>query len=146
MPVTFWFEILGNNYEQKIRVALNFTSLHQKSKNVAGDFHKLNVIFICQNKCTFIKLIFCVTSYFVEIKRNLSAFLRIRFPTFEKIFPIIRIKFPSSYSLNAMVGEALLMVLHQTAMKSYTNLVSGFDIIINCFLEKIQIFQKSVVC
>ena len=107
-----WFEILGNIYEQKIRVASNFMSSHKKFKNVGGNFHEPNVIFICQNKCTFIKLIFCDTSCFVETEMSLLVFLTIRFTKFEKIFPIIKIKFSSSYSLNAIVGEAHTTTLY----------------------------------
>ena len=88
-----WFEILGNINERKIRVALNFMSSHKKFKNVGGNFHEPNVIFICQNKCTFIKLIFCDTSCFVEIKMNLHIFLPIRFPTFEKFSPLLKSNF-----------------------------------------------------
>ena len=57
------------------------------------------------------KLIFCATSYSVEIKNNLYVFLSVRILTFEKMFPTIEIKFPFSWSSNAIVGEALLNVL-----------------------------------
>ena len=45
-------QVVGSKFEEiltsrKLRIALSFTSSHEKSKNVANDFHESNVSFIC---------------------------------------------------------------------------------------------------